>query len=198
MGGGKCQARVPSPQSLPVGGLHPWSLGSLGPGPQWAFSRSPGHRLLRGWPHSPYPAGPPASLACLSPDQPWRLGRGLRGFARRPRDCALLKRQYRLPEQGFSVLGSAGALCEGGHSLCPRPDGFPRCPRPSLRSGLPRPPAETGGGGVGGQGSHPRAAAPVGVFSRGTTRISGSLSCGPWGAPCLCLPSLGTWGAEPR
>ena len=126
MGGGKCQARVPSPQSLPVGGLHPWSLGSLGPGPQWAFSRSPGHRLLRGWPHSPYPAGPPASLACLSPDQPWRLGRGLRGFARRPRDCALLKRQYRLPEQGFSVLGSAGALCEGGHSLCPRPDGFPR------------------------------------------------------------------------
>lgn len=94
---------------------------------------------LWGWPHSPYQSGPPASPACPSPDQPWRLGRGLRGFARRLRGCALLKRQYWLPEQGFSVLGRAGARCEGGHSLCPPPDGFPRCPRPSLRSGLPRP-----------------------------------------------------------
>ena len=36
----------------------------------------------------------------------------------------------------------------------------------------------------------PRAAAPVGVFSRGTTRISGSLSCGAREvrSPCACLP----------
>ena len=27
---------------------------------------------------------------------------------------------------------------------------------------------------------------------------SGEATGSPWGAPCLCLPSLGTWGAEPR
>ncbi|XP_065761834.1 collagen alpha-1(I) chain-like [Muntiacus reevesi] len=43
-------------------------------------------------------------------------------------------------EQGFCVLGRAGALCEGGPSLCPLTDGFPRRLRPALRSWLPRPP----------------------------------------------------------
>ena len=49
----------------------------------------------------------------------------------------------------------------------------------------------------------PRAAAPVGVFSRGTTRLSGSLSCGrpphPFPPAPRGLPPHGRWvGVLPR
>ena len=75
--------------------------------------------------------------------------------------------------QHHSSKASILQLCLTKSSACGRLWQFAH-PRPLslLQRGL-APSARTGAS----QG-FPRAAAPVGVFSRGTTRISGSLSCG--------------------
>ena len=79
-------------------------------------------------------------------------------------------------------------------SVCPRPN-IPLKGRQGSRVSIPDSP---GGSGLAWRSQgFPRAAAPVGVFSRGTMRISGSLSCGAREVRSPCACPGGVWNGNP-